>query len=283
MEIADIFQYAFMRRAFIAGILIAIIIPCVGLIVVVKRLSTMGDALAHCSLAGVAAGLLLGINPVVGAMGTAVAAALGMESIRRKIPKYSGVSVAILMSAGVGITGILSGMVKSSAGFDSFLFGSIVAVSEFELWLVAGVCIFITIAFFLLYRVLFFIGIDERGAASAGVPVRTVNVIFTVLTAIAISVAGRTIGMLIVSSLMVVPVVCAMQLAKSFKQTVLTAIVFAIVFTVGGLFISFYADVVYQIALKPGATIVLLGTLTLILIFLLKGLAKRVRTRRKAA
>ena len=118
----EILEYDFMRRAFIVGILLAIIIPCIGIVVVLKRLSMISDALSHSSLAGVAAGLILGINPIVGAVITCVVSALSIEVIRKKIPRYSEMSIAIVMSAGIGLAGVLSGFVKSAANFNSFLF-----------------------------------------------------------------------------------------------------------------------------------------------------------------
>lgn len=259
-----ILEYDFMRRAFMVGILLAVIIPCIGIIVVLKRLSMIGDALSHTSLAGVAAGLIMGINPILGAVAACIAAALGIEAIRKKIPKFSEMSIAIIMSAGIGLAGVLSGFVKNAANFNSFLFGSIVAISDFEMMMVVCISCTVMLAFILLYKELFYIALDERAARLAGIPVKTVNFIFTILTAVTVSVAARTVGALIVSSMMVVPVACAMQLGKSYKQTVLYSVCFAVFFTVAGLFVAYYAR------LKPGGTIVLIGVLCLVLILLIK-------------
>ncbi len=269
-----IFEYDFMRRAFIVGLLLAVIIPCIGIIVVLKRLSMIGDALSHTSLAGVAAGLIMGINPVLGAVVTCVLAALGIEAIRKKIPKYAEMSIAIIMSAGVGLAGVLSGFVKNAANFNSFLFGSIVSISDYEMIIVASISCAVLAAYILLFKELFYVAYDERSARLAGVPVKTVNFIFTILTAVTVSVAARTVGALIVSSMMVVPVACAMQFGKSFKQTVLYSIAFAVAFTAAGLFISYYG------ALKPGGTIVLTGVLCLLLILLGKYTAAKLKSKR---
>ncbi len=264
-----ILEYDFMRRAFLVGILLAVIIPCIGIIVVLKRLSMIGDALSHTSLAGVAAGLIMGINPILGAVAACIAAALGIEAIRKKIPKFSEMSIAIMMSAGVGLAGVLSGFVKNAANFNSFLFGSIVAISDFEMLLVVCISCAVMLAFVFLYKELFYIALDERAARLAGIPVRSINFIFTILTAVTVSVAARTVGALIVSSMMVVPVACAMQFGKSYKQTVIYSVCFAVFFTVTGLFVSYY------LRLKPGGTIVLIGVLCLVVILLLKKLPAR--------
>jgi zinc transport system permease protein len=255
-----VLQYDFMRRALIVGVLLAVIIPCVGVIVVLKRLSMIGDALSHSSLAGVAAGLIMGVNPILGAGAACMAAALAIEAVRKKIPRYSEMSIAVVMSAGIGLAGVLSGFVRGGANFNSFLFGSIVAISNFEMYLVIFVSAAVLIAFVLLYKELFFIALDERAARIAGVPVGAVNFIFTLLTAVTVSVAARAVGALIVSSMMVVPVACAMQLSRSYKQTVVFSVAFAVVFTLFGLAFSYYAR------LKPGATIVLAGVLCLVVI-----------------
>lgn len=272
----SILEYDFMRRAFVVGILLAIIIPCVGIIVVLKRLSMIGDALSHTSLAGVAAGLIMGINPILGAVAACIAAALGIEIIRKKIPKYSEMSIAIVMSAGVGLAGVLSGFVKTAANFNSFLFGSIVAISNFEMMLVIYISLAVLLVFILLYKELFYIALDERGARLTGIPVGIINFIFTILTAVTVSVAARTVGALIVSSLMVVPVACAMQFGKSYKQTVIYSVCFAVSFMIIGLFLAYYAG------LKPGGTIVLIGIICLILIlFVKKILSKFISIKKK--
>ena len=126
--------------------------------------------------------------------------------------------------------------------------------------LVAGISFFVLLAFIFLYKELFYVSMDERSARLAGIPVNTVNFIFTILTAITVSIAARTVGALIVSSLMVVPVACGMQFGKSYKQTVIYSIISAVIFTVVGLFVSYYRE------LKPGGTIVLVGVMTLLFI-----------------
>ncbi len=257
-------EFEFMRRAIIVGILLAIIIPCIGVTIVLKRLSMMGDALSHASLAGVAAGLVLGINPILGAVIITVLSGFAINIIRKKFPKYAEISIAIIMSAGVGLAGVLSGFADNSAGFTSFLFGSIVAITDFELYLVVILAIIVMLAFLLLYRELMYIAFDEDGARLIGIPVKRVNFIFTILTALTVSIASRTVGALIVSSIMVIPVACAMRFAKSYKMTVILSILFAIAFTMIGLSLSFY------LALKPGGTIVLAGVITLIISMIIK-------------
>lgn len=254
----DIFQYEFMQKAFLVGVLLAIIIPLIGVVVVLKRLSMIGDALSHTSLAGVALGLILGIQPIVGAVIVCVLAAFSIEAIRKALPQYAEISISIIMSVGIGLASVLSGWIDNGAAFNSFLFGSIVAITDTEVLLVIAVTLIVVITFALLYKELMFITFDEPGAILAGIPVKKINFVITLLTAITVSVAARSVGALIVSSLMVLPVTCAMQIAKSYRQTVLFSVLFALVFTIIGLLLSYYWN------LKPGGTIVLTGVVILI-------------------
>ena len=272
----EIFEFDFMRRAFVVGLLLAVIVPCIGVVTVFKRMSMIGDALSHSSLAGVAAGLLFGFNPVLGAIGASLIAAMSIEAIRKRIPKYSEMAIAIVLSTGIGIAGVLSGFVQSAAGFSSFLFGSIVAISDLELGVVVTVSAVVLLLFLLLFKELFFVAYDEQAARIAGVPVRLVNTVFTLLTAVTVSVAARTVGALVVSSLMVVPVACAMTFARSYRRTVALSILFAVGFTLSGLTLSYYAR------LKPGGTIVLVGVAMLLLMQVARALSSRWQRRRRS-
>lgn len=254
----EIFQYAFMQRAFLVGILLSVIISLIGVVVVLKRLSMIGDALSHTSLAGVALGMILGLQPVVGAVVVCILAAFSIEGIRKAVPRYAEISVSIIMSVGIGLASILSGYVEDGAAFNAFLFGSIVAITDTEVILALVVTVIVLTAFLLLYKELMYIIFDEQGAILAGMPVKKINFVVTLLTAITVSVAARSVGALIVSSLMVIPVTCAMQVADSYKKTVLYSVLFSMLFTVVGLTLSFYLN------LKPGGTIVLTGVAVLI-------------------
>jgi zinc transport system permease protein len=258
----DIFTLGFMGRAFVAAVLISVIAPCIGVVIVLKRLSTIGDATSHSALAGIAFGLMIGINPVLGAILFSLLAVLSIEGLRRAFGKYAEISTAVVMSAGVGLTAIFSDFITNSANLNSFLFGSIVTISNFELVLTVGLGVLVIVASVLLYKELFFITFDEEAARLCRVPVRGINFVFMVLTAITVSLASRTVGALMISSLMVLPVACAMSLSKSYKQTMVLSVLFALAFTIVGLFASFYLD------LKPAGTIVLLGVAVLFVLMI---------------
>jgi zinc transport system permease protein len=224
----------------------------------------IGDALSHTSLAGVAAGLIFNISPVLGAVIACTLAAISIEAIRKKLPKYSEISIVLIMSLGIGLAGVLSDKVKSTASFDSFLFGSILSITNLEVYIISGLSALVLIAFLILYRELFYITFDEKSARLSGVKVNVVNFIFTVLTAVTVSIASRTVGALIVSSMMVIPVACSMQVSKSYFTTVIFSVLFALGFTILGLFVSYYQG------LKPGSVIVLIGVISFLIIALIK-------------
>lgn len=255
----EIFQYDFMQRAFLVAVIIAVIAPCIGISIVLKRLSAIGDATSHSALAGIAFGLMFGINPILGAVLFSVFAVLGIEALRKAFGKYSEIATVVVMSAGIGLTAVLSGFITNgSTNLNSFLFGSIVAISDFELYLTIGLGIAVIVVSFLLYKELFFVTFDEEAAKLSGVPVGKINLVLMLLTAVTVSVASRIVGALMISSLLVIPVATAMMVSKSYKQTMWMSILFAEVFTIAGLFISYYMD------LRPGGTIVLIGVICLI-------------------
>jgi len=187
-----------------------------------------------------------------------VLSALLMEGLRRAFPRYAEIAPAVTLSLGVGVAAVASGFVRNATDFNSFLFGSIVAVSVSEIVIVAVLAAVVLLTARVLYRELLYVSFDEENARISGVPVRAVNLVFTIMTAITVAVASRTVGALVVSSLLVLPVACAMQYARSYRGNLLLSIAFAASFTIIGLFVSYYAD------LKPGGSIVLLGVLVLL-------------------
>ncbi len=258
----SIFSYGFMIRALIVGLVLSCIIPLMGVVIVNKRMSVIGDALSHVSLAGVMIGLLAGTLPMIGAMFACVIAGLTLEFIRKKFPGYGEIATSIVMSTGVGLASLLSGFIRESVNFETFLFGSIVSISLEEFYLTLAISAVVFIVFLILYRDLMYICFDEVGARLSGVNVDFVNTLFMILVSITISIASRTVGVLIISSLMVIPVACAIRTSKSYFRTTILSSIFGIFFTEFGLVVSFY------LGLKPGGTIVLIGVITLITILL---------------
>lgn len=261
----DIFTYPFMIKAFAVAFMISLCAPCIGLPIVLKRFSAIGDATSHSALGGIAFGLLIGINPIVGAVVFSIAAVLTIEKMRKSFGAYQEIATVVIMSAGIGLTAVLSAFIKNgSANINSFMFGSIVAISDFELWLSLVLTSLVLILTLLLYKENFAIAFDEESAGLCGIPVRAINFVMMLLTAIVVSVASRIVGALMISSLLVIPVATSMLISKSYKQTLILSIVISEFITLLGLYISFYMN------LRPGGTIVLLGVIVLIITSIFK-------------
>lgn len=260
----EIFQYSYMVRAMIVGLVLAVVIPAMGVIVVNRRLSMIGDALSHVSLAGVMLGLLIGFNPILGAMITCAVAALSMEWTRRHFPGYGEIATAVTMSGGVGLASILSGFVKGGANFESFLFGTIVAIGNFEFYMILAVSLVVVLFLYRHYTQLLYLSFDSISAKLAGIAVERLSGFFVLLTGMTIAISARTVGVLIISSLLVLPVSCALQLKLSYKKTQIAAVFFGIFFTEAGLILSYYGG------LKPGGSIVMLGVITLVVLLMVR-------------
>jgi len=260
----DIFQYEFMQRALIGGLLVGVICPIIGLFITLRRMSMIADALSHVCLSGVAAGLLMGAQPVISASAFALGGSLLIEWLREKYKNYSELSIAIILSAGVAIAAILIGLGNGfNGGIMSYLFGSIVLITVEDIYVIAIIGLPVLLLTIFLIKELFAITFDEETARAGGLPVKLINVGFTALTALTIAVSLRIVGILLVSSLMVLPVAIAMQLAKSFRGTLVTAVVSGEISVLIGLLCSFYLD------LPPGGAIVMTLVLMLVLVLVL--------------
>lgn len=259
-------QSGFMQQAFIVGGLISLIIPMVGLINVLQHRSLIGDALSHVSLAGITIGLLLGYNPLIGAVCLSIFAAISIEYIQVKLGRYQDMAVAILLSFGIGLAGVLMRFLDNPTNFNSYLFGSIVAINPLDNYLAMGLSVVIIITFLFFYRSLMYVSFDRTSAILSGVNVQKTQWITALLTAITVAVASRIVGALVVSSLMVIPIAGGLQFNTSYKRTLLLGMVYSIISVWLGLSISYYGN------LTPGGTIVLVSVFLLLVTLIIKGL-----------
>lgn len=247
----EIFQYDFMIRAFIAGLIVAVIAPLIGIFLVVRRFSLIADTLSHVSLVGIAFGLLLNINPVFTALITTLIASIGIEKIRKSKLIFEESVLAVFLSGSLATALII---VSFGHGFTvnlfSYLFGSITTVTQQDLITILGFGIVSIFAVLLFYKELFLTSFDEDLAKVQGVNVSFFNTLLIALAAVAISLSMRIVGILLTSALMIIPVLTAMQWTKSFKSTLLLSIVFSVISVITGLFASYYLN------LSAGGTIV---------------------------
>ncbi len=266
--------YSFMQNALFVSVFISILCPCIGIFLVLRRYSLIGDTLSHASLAGVALGLLVHQNPVLGAfVFTSICGAL-IEFLRTYFKKYTDLILAIVLALSVGtaITIISSGKLHANA--DSFLFGSILTVTPFDMVMVVILSVISVLALIFLYHQMLYIAYDEEAAKVAGVRVKLINYVFSILVASAISVSIRIVGVLVLSSMIALPVATALQLGKGFKTTLIFSILFSVVDIMTGLFVSFYLDV------APGGFTALVSVFVLVLVLLGKKIQAAARSRR---
>lgn len=258
MTLIDLLQLEFMQRALIAAVFTGLAAPAVGTYIVQRRLALMGDGIGHVAVTGVAIGLWTGASPTWTAVLVAVAGAVLIEVIRERGHTNGDVALALLfyggLAGGVLITGLAD---QSAARLQTFLFGSITTISDGDV-LVTMVMATIVVALCLgLAPQLFAVAQDQEFARVAGLNVRFYNVLVAVLAAVSVTVAMRTVGLLLVSALMVVPVATSQQLTRSFRTTLGAAMALGLGASVGGLLLSAYAS--FRVDVAPGPTIVLLA------------------------
>lgn len=256
------FQLEFMQNAFMASLIISILCPFIGLFLVLRRYSMIGDTLSHSSFAGVAIGLVIGVNPIMTAFLFTTLCALIIEFLRDYYKKYAELVMSLVLTFSLGIAIILISSGKASAKVNSYLFGSILTVSTSDIILISIIGIICLITLILLYNKLVYITFDEEGAKVSGINVKLINYIFTLLVGATISMSIRIMGILVISSIMVVPVATAMQLKKSFKTTLIYSIIFGFLDIMLGLILSYYVNS------APGGTIAITSVFTLICVIL---------------
>lgn len=258
----EIFQFDFMIRAFIAGLLAAITVPLLGSFLVARRYSLIADSLAHVSLAGVGLGLVLQTSPVLVALPVAATGALLLEYIRQKHKVAGDVGLAIIMSGGLALAVVLASMSGGRVDFNAYLFGSITTATQIEIWQLCIVASLVIAFVTTRYKALLHVAFDEDSARVAGYAVTLTNYVLAVITAVTVVVCLRIFGGLLIGALLVIPVVAASQLARSFRQTIVLACCIAALSVVSGLFAAFY------IGIAAGGAIVLCS-IALLLVALL--------------
>ena len=252
-------QYSFMIRTLLVSLMISIIIPLIGIVIVNRGTSMIGDALSHVSLTGVAIGLILSINPLIGAVIACIIGAFSIEKIRKKFPQFGDMATAIITSVGLGLAAVLSDFSPGGNSFDAYLFGSIASVSNVDVIIVLITFIFVVTISFVYYFGLLSIAVDKQLAKMSGVNVEKINFIFTLLASITIALSSKIIGALMVTSLIVLPVASSLLISKSYKKTFFNTIILGIIYTLLGVTFSYYFDV------KPGGSIVVIASIGMII------------------
>lgn len=256
----------FFQRALLGGALIAAAGPLLGLFLVLRRLSMIGDTLSHVSVAGVAAGFLLGLDSAMaGGLAAALIATLAIERLRKTYKTYAELSIAIMMAGGIALASLLFSLDRGfGVNITSYLFGSIYTLDAADLVWIAVVTAVVLAAAALQFKEWFLMTFDEDAAAVGGLPTRTLNFVMSILTALVISVSIKIVGALLVSALLTIPAACGLLAARSFRRAVLLAVGIAEGAVLAGLLAAGFWN------LAPGGTVVLLLIAVLLVLLAFK-------------
>lgn len=253
----EILEFGFMQRALITGLAVAVTCSVIGLFLVLRRQSLFGDAISHVAFGGIAIGLFINLYPIWTAFIVSIFGALGITKLREstKIPPDS--AIAVLLTSGLAVGVVLIGL---AGGFTldlySFLFGSILLVSPQDTLTILVLSAAVLSIISVIYRKLLYVTFDEQQAKVSGIQVTNLNYLFIVLASITVITSIRLVGVLLISSLVVIPNITAIMFGKGFKKTLQISFLIAVYSVLGGIIISYYLN------LAPGGTIVLMSIAT---------------------
>ncbi len=253
-----------MQNALFISICISLLCPCIGIYLVLRHYAMMGDTLAHASLAGIACGLFFRANPVLAAFIFTSLSGIFIEWLRQYFRKYTDLILTVVLSLSVGLALTLISTGRLKANVNSFLFGSVLTVTPSDMAVTAALTLLAIAAVYLLYDSMLYLSLDEETAKILGVPVQLLNYSFALLTAGAIAISIQVVGILVITSLIALPVACALQLARSFRSALFLAMGFSFLTMMTGLFGSWYTGT------APGGLTALSAGIILILVILFK-------------
>ena len=270
----EILQYTFMQRALLSGVVVAVTCSVVGLFLVLRRQSLFGDALSHAAFGGIAVGLFTSIYPLWTALVISVLAALGITKLRQSTKIPPDAAVAVMLSSGLALGIVLIGLAGGfNLDLESFLFGSILLVSMQDQLMILVLSAVVLVIIFKLYMQFIYITFSEDQARVSGINVTRLNYLFIALASLAVISSLRLVGVLLISSLIVIPNITAMMFGKGFKKTALISILVAVSSVLLGIVVSYITN------LAPGGVIVLLTIFILLGTIGAKSILKEIKIR----
>ncbi len=254
--------YESIPHALISGIAISLLCSAVGLFLVLRKFSLFGDGLAHSAFGGFAFGLFIGVYPLWIACAVAILSALGLTKVRQKFDISSDAIVAILLSTGLGAGVILVGLTEDFEFHDieEFLFGSAIVDTQNVITILVMTGVILTILFFT-YKKLLYSTFSEEQAKASGIPVEKMSYLLIAIAGVTVIISMQLIGVLLISALFVLPNVSSMLYARSFKQTMILSMSFAVFATVSGIFISYQFDISQAGCIVLVAAAIFIGSL----------------------
>ncbi len=266
-KIIESLQFGYMQKAMVAGSFIALGCSLLGVFLVLKRLSLIGDGLSHVSLATIAIGMLLGIAPLYASIPLVMLASLWILKLESSSGMFGDAAIGIVASIGIAL-GVLIASLAGGFNVDlfSYLFGSILAIKDAEMYMAISISLVVLILTIVYYHDLFAITYDEDYAKASGVNTRAIYRLLVLLTSVTVVLGIRVVGTMLVSSLIVFPAVTALLIAKSFKQALFLSARIGVVSVLLGIIIS------YPLNIPTGATIVLCNFIIFIIVFIIRRL-----------
>jgi zinc transport system permease protein len=262
MELIDFLSYGFIQRAMITGFFIAVLCSFLGFFLVLRRLSLIGDGLAHVAFGSVAVALFLRTFTLYVSIPVVMLSSLGILKLIEKARLHGDAAIGIVSSLGIA-TGILLASLAGGFNIDlfSYLFGNILAISYEEMILSILLSGAVLLFIFFFYHDLVSVTFDEESARTAGVKTRRINTLLFLLTAVTVVLAMKAVGIMLTSALLILPAVISLQVSKGFRTSLLISSLVSVTSIVGGIFISFWLN------LPTGATIVLVNFLIFLTAF----------------
>lgn len=239
----EILEYGFIQRALVSGVAISAICSFTGAFLVMRRLALFGDGIAHVAFGGIAAGMFAGLYPIWTALVVAVLGSMGLERMRNSAKVSGEVAVAVTLVSGLSV-GII--LISISGGFTvdlfSFLFGSIVLVSTSDMITILSISGAVLVLLSILYRRLLFVSFNEEMARISGIHTTALNYLFVAVAAVVVVTAMRLTGILLITSLIVLPTITAVRFGRGFKATILISTAISASAVVSGIFASYGLD-----------------------------------------
>ena len=254
--------YESIPHALVSGIAISLLCSAIGLFLVLRKFSLFGDALAHSAFGGVAFGLFIGVYPIWTACVIAILSALGLTKVRQKFDISSDAIVAILLATGVGVGVILVSISDDMDmhNIEDFLFGSVVVdtTNVLEILVMSGIILGIL---FITYKKFLYSTFSEEQAKVSGISVEKLNYLLIAMSGVTVVISMQLVGILLISALFVIPNVSAILYARSFKQTMILSMSFAVFATVSGILISYQFDIAQSGCIVVVAAAIFIGSL----------------------
>ncbi len=267
MDLIEFLGYGFIQRALIAGSLISLLCAALGVVLVLRRLSMIGDGLSHVTFGSVALAMALNFYPLAVSLPIVVGSSIGILKIMEKARVFGDAAIAVVSSIGIAV-GILLASIAGGFNVDlfSYLFGNILSINSVEVAAAVVISVMVLSAIYFYFDEIFSIAFDEEFARASGVPVDRINGVMMILTAVTVVLAMKIVGIMLTSALLVIPAVTAFQNARGFRNAVTIASACSLIALVLGVFISF------SLNLPAGATIVMVNVLLFCGSFLLRRL-----------